>query len=173
METVSPMEGTLFESFATRKSHAHQASAHSKKRLLDISYTNAEAREVSPWGTQSSEPRRAKLSRLRQRSDGGNFAQNAEGREVSSGTPSSEPRRAKLARLGQRSDGGNFAQAANPFGSPRSLIRDNINTSRLRTFSAVAQPSLDSRRATINRFQKVFGRNPGRTPRVDPQPVGT
>ena len=64
-------------------------------------------------------------------------------------------------------------KAVNPFGSPRSLIRDNINTSRVRTFSAVAQPSLDSRRATINRFQKVFGRNPGRTPRVDPQPVGT
>ena len=41
---------------------------------------NAEAREVSPWGTQSSEPRRAKLSRLRQRSDGGNFAQVRESR---------------------------------------------------------------------------------------------
>ncbi|CAM9739476.1 unnamed protein product, partial [Ascophyllum nodosum] len=134
METVSTMEGTLVDSFATRESHAHQASAHSKKRLLDISYTNTEGREVSPWGTQSSEPRRAKLTRLE-----------------------------------QRSDGGNFAQAANLFGSPRSLIRDNINTSRLRTFSAVAQPSLDSRRATINRLKKVFGR----TPRVDPQPVGT
>ena len=41
---------------------------------------NAEGREVSPWGTPSSEPRRAKLARLGQRSDGGNFAQVRESR---------------------------------------------------------------------------------------------
>ena len=41
---------------------------------------NAEGREVSAWGTPSSEPRHAKLARLGQRSDGGNFAQVRESR---------------------------------------------------------------------------------------------